>query len=319
MKTTVPTSWEDRVVPPEEVLKRLEPGMSIFISTGVAEPRTMVKHLMSSDAPNLADLELMQVVSLGEAISIQGLRSQKFRLKTFFSGWVASDAITEGLVDLIPSRFSRIPHLIESRQIPIDAAIVQVTPPNEAGYCSLGAAVDVARPAMEQASLRIGEINSQIPVTLGDTFVPVSDFDLLVRSTEPPFHFPRWPVDEVFDELAANVASLIEDGTCLGYSLGPLFEALSRHLARKKHLGVHSPFFTDPLMEEEPEVRRHFAGTQGRSVGNDRPSLRTGECGGRPWRGHGFSERRGALGRRPNDLCPAEPQPQGLAERAPVH
>jgi acyl-CoA hydrolase/GNAT superfamily N-acetyltransferase len=249
MKANTTGSWEDRVVQPEEVLRRLEPGMSIFISTGVAEPRTMVKHLMSSDEKNIADLELIQVVSLGDAISLKELRSQKFRLKTFFSGWVASEAITEGLVDLIPSRFSRIPHLIESRQIPIDVAIVQVTPPNEAGYCSLGVAVDVARPAMEQASLRIGEINTQIPVTMGDTFVPVSDFDLLVRSTEPPFYFPRWPVDDVFDQLAANVASVIEDGTCIGFSLGPLFEALSRYLARKKHLGVHSPFFTDPLMD----------------------------------------------------------------------
>ena len=249
MKTDKTGSWEDRVVSPEEVLSKLEPGMSLFISTGVAEPRTMVKHLMSSDAQNIVDLELIQVVSLGDAISLKALRSQKFRLKTFFSGWVASQAITEGLVDLIPSRFSRIPHLIESRQIPIDVAIVQVTPPNEAGYCSLGVAVDVARPAMEQASLKVGEINTQIPVTFGDTFVPISDFDILVRSTEPPFYFPRWPVDDVFDRLAANVASLIEDGSCIAFSIGPLFEALSRHLARKKHLGIHSPFFTDPLMD----------------------------------------------------------------------
>ena len=132
MKTNKAGSWEDRVVSPEEVLSKLEPGMSIFISTGVAEPRTMVKHLMSSDAQNIVDLELIQVVSLGDAISLKELRSQKLRLKTFFSGWVASQAITEGLVDLIPSRFSRIPHLIESRQIPIDVAIVQITPPNEA-------------------------------------------------------------------------------------------------------------------------------------------------------------------------------------------
>src|SRR4030042_740248 len=225
MKSDPPTSWEQRLVSPEEVLSKLEPGMSIFISTGVAEPRTMVKHLMSSDAQNIADIELIQVVSLGDAISLKELRSQKFRLKTFFSGWVASQAITEGLVDLIPSRFSRIPHLIESRQIPIDVAIVQVTPPNEAGYCSLGVAVDVARPAMEQASLKVGEINTQIPVTFGDTFVPISDFDILVRSTEPPFYFPRWPVDDVVDQLAANVGSLIEDGSCIAFSIGPFFGA----------------------------------------------------------------------------------------------
>jgi acyl-CoA hydrolase/RimJ/RimL family protein N-acetyltransferase len=243
------SEWEKMVVPPQEVMKKLQPGMNIFLGTGVAEPRTLVKHLMSSEAHNLQDLSLNQIVSLGDAISMQGLRSQRFRLKTFFSGWVASEAITEGLVDLIPSRFSRIPRLIESGQIPIDAAFVQITPPNDAGYCSLGVAVDAARQAMEQASLVAGEINQDIPVTYGDTFVHIRDFHMLVRSTEPPLWFPRWPVDEVFDKVASNVASVIEDGTCIAFSLGPLFEALGRHLVHKRHLGIHSPFFTDPLMD----------------------------------------------------------------------
>jgi len=243
------SEWEKKVVPPQEVMKKLQPGMNIFLGTGVAEPRTLVKHLMSSEAHNLQDLSLNQIVSLGDAISMQGLRSQRFRLKTFFSGWVASEAITEGLVDLIPSRFSRIPRLIESGQIPIDAAFVQITPPNDAGYCSLGVAVDAARQAMERASLVAGEINPDIPVTYGDTFVHVRDFQMLVRSTEPPLWFPRWPVDEVFDKVASNVASVIEDGSCIAFSLGPLFEALSRHLINKRHLGIHSPFFTDPLMD----------------------------------------------------------------------
>jgi len=237
------------LVAPQEVMKRLEPGMNIFLGTGVAEPRTLVKHLMSSDAPDLQDLSLIQLVSLGDAISLQGLRSQRFRLKTFFSGWVAGEAVTEGLVDLIPSRFSRIPRLIESGQIPVDAAFVQVTPPNEAGFCSLGLAVDVARQAMEQASLVVGEINPDVPVTYGDTFVHISDFHMLVRSTDAPLSFPRWPVDDVFDKVAANVASVIEDGSCIAFSIGPLFEALGRHLVHKRHLGVHSPFFTDPLMD----------------------------------------------------------------------
>jgi acyl-CoA hydrolase/GNAT superfamily N-acetyltransferase len=249
MNKAVDSSWKDKVAPPEQVLAKIEPGMSIFVGTGVAEPRTLVKHLMDSDAGNLRDLELIQIVSLGDAISLEELHAQKYRLKTFFSGWVASEAITAGRVDLIPSPFSRIPGLIESGQIPIDVAFVQVTPPNEAGYCSLGVAVDVARQAMEQASLVVGEINTDVPRTFGDTFVRVSNLDMLVHSTEPPIHFDRWPVDEVFDQVAFNVASVIEDGSCIAFSLGPLFEALSPHLAQKSHLGVHSPFFTDALMD----------------------------------------------------------------------
>jgi len=242
-------SWQERVITPEEVMEKIEPGMNIFLGTGVAEPRTLVKHLMASKEPNLQDLELIQLVSLGDAVSVAALRSQKYRLKTFFSGWVASEAIRDGRVDLIPSRFSKIPNLIESKQIPVDVAFVQVTPPNEAGYCSLGVAVDAARQAMEQASLVVGEVNTKIPMTYGDTFVPVSEFDFLIRATESPIHFPRWPVDAVFNEVAANVASVIEDGSCIAFSIGPLFEALGRHLVHKRHLGVHSPFFTDPLMD----------------------------------------------------------------------
>jgi acyl-CoA hydrolase len=249
MKKTLDPGWKARMVSPAEVLAKIEPGMSIFVGTGVAEPRTLLKELMASAAGNLRDLQLIQIVSLGDAISLEDMHAHKYRLKTFFSGWVASEAITEGKVDLIPSPFSRIPALIESGQVPIDVAFVQVTPPDEAGYCSLGVACDAARQAMDQSSLVVGEINAEAPRTFGDTFVPVSDFHMLVHSTEELIYFDRWPVDEVFDQVAANVATVIEDGSCLGFSIGPLFEALSPHLAAKRHLGVHSPFFTDALMD----------------------------------------------------------------------
>jgi len=262
-------SWKELIVQPDKVLSKIEPGMSIFIGTGVSEPRTLVKKLMSSTASNLQDLELIQVVSLGDVISIRELRNQKFRLKTFFSGWVASDAITAGKVDLIPSRFSRIPSLLASRQVPVDVAFVQITPPDEAGYCSLGASVDVAHEAIAQASFVVGEINDKIPTTHGDTFVPVSDFDMLVYSEDPPIYFNRWPVDEIYDRVAENISSVIMDGSCILFSIGPLYEALSRHLTHKHNLGIHSPFFTDALMDlvkSGAVTNRNKATWRGKSV-----------------------------------------------------
>ncbi len=249
MNDPIPRPWTSRLAKPEKVLARIRPGMSIFLGTANAEPRTLLKALTASDAPNLRDLELVQLVSLGDALPIEARHARQFRLKTFFAGWVASEAIRAGRVDLIPCRFSRIPQLVQSGVIRVDAAFVQITPPDDAGYCSLGPAVDVARQAMEQASLVVGEINDCIPRTHGDTFVHVNDFHLLVESTEPPRFFPRWPADPVFDQLAANVASLIPDGSCLAFTIGPLFEALGRHLARRRHLGIHTPFFTDALMD----------------------------------------------------------------------
>ncbi len=247
LKKTPP--WKKKLVTPADVLAKIEPGMNIFIGTGAAEPRTLVNCLMDEKGHGLQDLTLIQLVSFGDAISYKALQSKRYRLKTFFSGWVSAEAIAAGLVDLVPARFSAILQLMKDGHIPIDVAFIQITPPNRAGYCSLGVGVDVARRAMDQASLVVGEINHDTPFTIGDTFVPFDDFDMVIESTNPPFYFPRFPVDPVFDKLAANVASVIEDGSCLAFTFGPIFEALPKHLAHKKDLGIHSPFFTDAVMD----------------------------------------------------------------------
>lgn len=243
------TEWRSMVVTPEQVFEKIDPGMTIFLGTGTAEPRTLVKRLMASTLPNLQDLELIQLISLGEAITLENLQSHKYRLKTFFSGWAAEEAITAGRVDLIPSRYVKIPRLIQSGQMRFDVAFIQVTPPNETGYCSLGLAVDVGRQVMEQAKMVVAEVNPQIPFTFGDTFVALSEFDYLVRSEDEPIYFPRWPVDDIFDKVAANVASVIDDGSCISFTIGPLFDALGRQLVHKRNLGIHSPFITDAVMD----------------------------------------------------------------------
>ncbi len=249
MKLENPLAWRRHLSAPEAVLSRITPGMRIFIGTGVGEPRTLLQNLRESGAYNLRDLELFQLVSLGEAIAIKARDSGKYRLKTFFTGWEASEAITEGLADFIPSRYYQIPGIIRSGQIPIDAAFVQITPPNEAGFCSLGVCIDAGKLAIEQASLVVGEINPLVPRTFGDTFVHISAFDLLVEADQPPIYFDRWKPDAVYEKVAANVAATIEDGSCIGFSIGPLYEALSRHLTQKRDLGIHTPFFFDNLMD----------------------------------------------------------------------
>ncbi|MBA4397523.1 MAG: GNAT family N-acetyltransferase, partial [Syntrophus sp. (in: bacteria)] len=237
-------TWKKKIVSPKDVLEHVEPGMSIFVGTGMAEPRTLVKHLMASDQLNLQDLEMIQLISLGDTLSIDARYSHKYRLKTFYSGWIANAAVREGRVDLIPSRFSRIPWLFKTGAIRIDMAFVQITPFDESGYASLGVGVDVARHAMEHATVVVGEINEQVPWTLGDTLVRAEEFDHLVMATEPPIYLERWPVNEVYDKLASHVASVVTDGSCISFSIGPLYDALALHLNRKKHLGIHTPFFT---------------------------------------------------------------------------
>jgi len=240
--------WKYKVVSPEEVLSKIEPGMAIFLGTGMAEPRTLVKHLMASEEPNLQDLELIQLVSIGDTIPIDERYSRKFRLKTFFSGWIASEAISEGRVDLIPSRFSRISGLFKSGAIHIDATFIQISQPDENGYARL-LGVDVERQAMEAANIVVGEVNTQTPRIMGDTLVHMDEFNYFVESTEPPLYIPRWSLEDIFLKIAANIANVIEDGSCISLGVGPLYEALAVQLATKKHLGIHSPFFTDALMD----------------------------------------------------------------------
>jgi acyl-CoA hydrolase len=149
--------WTKKLVTPERVLEEVKPGMSIFLGTGAAEPRTLVRHLIASPLENLKDLELLQLISLSDAVtSHKRSPAGRFRLKTFFSGWLASDAVTSGSIDLIPSRISRIPRLLESGAIRVDAAFVQITPPDASGYASLGVSVDAAKYAMEKATLVVG-------------------------------------------------------------------------------------------------------------------------------------------------------------------
>ncbi|MCP4690003.1 MAG: GNAT family N-acetyltransferase, partial [Desulfobacterales bacterium] len=242
--------WKDIVISPEEVMTGIKPGMTIFLGSGVAEPRTLMKCLIDSDLSNVNDLEFIQLNSHGDILSAKELHYQNYRLKTFFSGWVASEVSVAGPVDLIPIRYSQTPLFFQYKQMPIDAAFIQITPPDEAGYCSLGLAVDVAREAMEQASLVVGEINPRIPFTFGDTIVSISDFDMLVRSTEPLDYFERLHVTKESDQVAVHIASVIEDGDCLCFRMPTsLSRALCRRLTGRRHLGIHSPYFTDELMD----------------------------------------------------------------------
>lgn len=243
------TDWQGRIVPPEKALSAVKPGMRILLGTGVAEPRTLVASLADSIAANLQDLELIQLAGFGTPLSADRQNPRKYRYKTFFSGHTAPEAVASGRVDLIPCRFSRIPQRIRAGRISVDAVFVKIAAPDAEGWCSLGAVVDVAREAMERADLVVGEITPSMPRTCGDTRVPLSAFDWLVASDTEPLYFDRWPVDAAYERIAANAAPFIEDGACIAFSFGPLYEALAGQLSDRCDLGVHTPFFTDALMD----------------------------------------------------------------------
>ena len=126
MSRVTDSQWKKLLVTPEQVLDNIRPGMTIFLGSGSAEPRTLMKCLMKSDLSNANDLELIQLGTHGDILSLKELHYQNYRLKTFFSGWVAGETATSLNVDLIPGRYSQIPRIIKSKRIPIDAAFIQI-------------------------------------------------------------------------------------------------------------------------------------------------------------------------------------------------
>ena len=251
MKDQNGKDWKERLVSPEKVLRHLDSGMCIFIGSGTAEPKTLIEHLLTSEAVVLKDLELIQLISFGNLITSESISAQRFRLKTFYSQGPAGKAIDSGTVDYIPSPFSKIPALIESGQISIDAAFIQVTPPNTAGYMSLSTSVDAVRSVMKQAKVVVGEINSDLPYTFGDTFISVSDFDFLISSNNGLDYFkrPAKSQDNITGQVAAHTASIIDNGSCLSFYPDRFYDRLGLHLTAKHNIRIQSPFITDTVMD----------------------------------------------------------------------
>ncbi len=241
-------NWKQQVSPPEKLFSLIKPGMSIFLSTGVSEPGTALRHLLNRKKFTMRDIEFIQLFSIGEAVPTDGSRSNEYRLKTVFPGWISEPAVKNGYVDVIPCGFRRFTSMVASGDIKIDMAIVQITPPDPDGNCSFGVSVDAAGAAIKKASVVVGEINPHIPRTVGDTSVHLSAFDLLLESNDPPFYIPPFGAEDKYNKIAAYISEIIQDGSCLLFSVGSFFDTLAPYLVKKKDLGIHSPVITDAVM-----------------------------------------------------------------------
>ena len=171
--------YRDMLATPQAVLARLHPGRRVFIGTGFAQPTELVKALVAR-AAELPDTEIVHLLTFGEAPYACANLAQSFRINSFFIADNVRGVIQEGLGDYTPIFLSDIPSLFSSGQLPLDAALIQVTPPDGRGMCSLGVSVDIVKSAAANAGLVIAQVNSRMPRTLGDSFVHVHDLDVLV-------------------------------------------------------------------------------------------------------------------------------------------
>jgi acyl-CoA hydrolase/GNAT superfamily N-acetyltransferase len=250
--STYDPAWEQKyessLATPEEAVKRIRPGQRIFIGTGVGEPLELVSAL-TKRAYELPDSEILHLLTFGEAPYAIRELAQYFRVNSFFIAENVRDIIQEGLGDYTPVFLSDIPRLFDSGQLPLDVALIHVSPPDEHGMCSLGVSVDIVKSAAENASLVIAQVNPNMPRTLGNSLIHVYDIDVLVPTQAAIPEVPPPDVTDTTRQIAEFVAGLVEDGCTLEFGIGRIPQALLGFLKGKKDLGVHTEMVTDGIID----------------------------------------------------------------------
>ena len=232
----------------DEAVKRLQPGNRIFIGTGCAQPRSLVQAL-TRRATELSDTEIVHLLTVGDAPYAGAEMAQYFRVNSFFIASNVRAAIQNGFGDYSPICLSDIPRLFNSGQLPLDAALIQVTPPDANGMCSLGVSVDIVKSATENASLVIAEVNAHMPRTHGNSMLHIYDIDLLVPGDAPMQEVPVVEESAEANLIAEHIAGLIADGSTVEFGIGRIPQALLGKLVGKRHLGIHTEMLTDGIVD----------------------------------------------------------------------
>lgn len=250
----VETDWRRRyaakVETAEQAIRRIRHGHRVFVGSGAGEPQCLVAAMSRRD--DLDDAEVVHIMTLGIAPYAERKIDDRFRHNAFFIGANVRAAISEGRADYTPIFLSELPRLFHTGRLVIDVALVQVSTPDEHGYCSFGVSTDVVKAAAENARCVIAEVNSNTPRSLGDCFIHVRDVDVLVPCDAPLLEAPQGVPDELARQIAAHIADLVEDGSTLQLGIGTIPDAVLHFLADRRDLGIHTEMFSDgiiPLVE----------------------------------------------------------------------
>lgn len=240
--------YRDHCMAAAEALKLLRSGTRIFLGSACGEPQHLVRALGEA-AGGLSDVEVIQVLSLSQDTYAQTQYADAFRPKKFFVAAGGRQAVAEGRAEFTPIYLSEVPQLISEGGISLDAALIQVSPPDEHGYVSLGVSVDVVVDVVEQARVVIAQVNPRMPRTLGEGFVHIEQLDAIVEHDEPLLAFNIPPPGATAQEVARQVAKLIPDGATIHLGLGQIPQTALAFLKDRKNLGVHSDLLTDGYLD----------------------------------------------------------------------
>lgn len=259
----------EKLTSADDAVAMIERGSRVFIGTGCGEPQQLIKSMVGN--PKLQDIMIYQMLSMTLAQFVDDPSFlRRFSLKLFFISSHMRKAAFEGKIDYLPTYLSQIPKLFSSQRIGLDVALVQVSPPDKFGYCSLGVSVDITRSGVQNARMVIAQVNPKMPKTWGDSFVHVDDLDYIVWHEEPLVEaLPSVKDEKIAVRIAFFVNQLIDDGATLQIGFGHLPYAILKYLDDKKDLGIHTQLITDgflPLFEKKVITNKRKSLLPGRVV-----------------------------------------------------
>jgi 4-hydroxybutyrate CoA-transferase len=237
-----------RIVTAEEAVAGIRSGDQVFVHGGAATP-SVILGTLAARADELRDVGVVHLHTEGPAPHLAPEVAESFRHRALFIGGNAREAVNAGRADYVPIFLSDIPQLFASRVLPLDAAIINVSPPDAHGYCSLGTSVDAALSAVAAATTVLAQLNRSMPRTLGDAFVHVDHIDLAVEVDQPPHEHAQPVIGEVERRIGELVAELVPDGATIQMGIGSIPAAVGLALRHKRDLGVHTELFTDPVLD----------------------------------------------------------------------
>jgi acetyl-CoA hydrolase len=231
-----------------EAVSVLRSGDCVYIHPGCAEPEQLVAAMVAR-AEELRDVKVLHILTKGIADYVLPGMEKSFRHVALFSGANVREAINEGRADFVPIFLSEIEALFSSGAMPIDVALIHVSPPDEHGFCSFGVGVDTTKTAAECARTVIAQVNPKMPRTLGDSFVHLNKIHAIVEVSDDLLDFPMGIVSDVAMQIGRHIADLIEDESTLQLGIGEIPDAVLNYLTGKKHLGVHSEMVSDGVID----------------------------------------------------------------------
>jgi acyl-CoA hydrolase len=244
-------AFREKLTTAERAVERVSSGDRVYVHPGCAEPETLVAALLKR-AGQLANVEIVHLLTFGNADYVKPEYRGHFRHNALFIGSNVREAVTEGRADYTPVFLCEIERLFTSGQLPLDGALVQLSPPDEHGYMSLGVGVDCTLTAARCARYVIAEVNDRMPRALGDSFLHVTKVSAIVETSHPLAELHPVPFTELQHRIAQNVAALIPDGATLQMGIGGIPDAVLTCLRDRKDLGIHSEMVSDgviPLIE----------------------------------------------------------------------